>query len=195
MAAEAFKEWAAVCAHLAAGTTSLLLRKGGIHEGRAGFSFNHERFFLFPTAFHEAAGGLREPPPAPHPPADPGSVVEIRLFAVAEFALRVRSWPVVESLAPFHPWAPQVVAERFNYSEKLEAECISVAFIRVFRLAQPWRLAYEPGFGGCRSWIRLPDPPAGWEQGLVPVLAEAAHAERRRRIREIAAADPAASGP
>ncbi|MFM8364659.1 MAG: DUF1802 family protein, partial [Verrucomicrobiota bacterium] len=48
----AFKEWAIVCEALGEGKQSLLVRKGGIAEGRDGFAFRHREFFLFPTAFH-----------------------------------------------------------------------------------------------------------------------------------------------
>src|SRR5271165_6545650 len=48
----AFKEWAIVCDSIARGETSLIFRKGGIAEGRDGFQFKHQSFFLFPTYFH-----------------------------------------------------------------------------------------------------------------------------------------------
>ena len=81
-----FKEWARVCDHLATGVTSLILRKGGIAEGRGGFDFGHTDFWLFPTFFHNEDEGLkpafrsprhepRRPPPtktAPPSPFPPG---------------------------------------------------------------------------------------------------------------------------
>lgn len=48
-----FKEWALVCGALGRGEQHVLIRKGGIAEGRAGFRFRHDAFFLFPTLFHE----------------------------------------------------------------------------------------------------------------------------------------------
>ena len=42
-----FKEWAVVCEALGSGRQSIILRKGGIAEGREGFSFKHREFFLF----------------------------------------------------------------------------------------------------------------------------------------------------
>ncbi len=54
----AFKEWAAVCLALAAGRQSIILRKGGIHEGREGFHVHHRAFWLFPTQFHQDAAQL-----------------------------------------------------------------------------------------------------------------------------------------
>ena len=181
-----FKEWLGVCSHLGAGSFSLLLRKGGIHEGRAGFSFKHENFFLFPTGFHDSENGLQVPPPeAPVRPATEENGVSLWLYAEAEFAELVRDRAVVEALAPHHVWTPQVVADRFNYSEKLEADCLSVAFVRVFRLPEPWSFPYEARFGGCRSWIDLPDPPTGWRESLVPVIDEDEHARRREAIRQV----------
>jgi hypothetical protein len=177
-----FKEWLDVCAHLGAGTTSLILRKGGIHEGRAGFSFKHERFFLFPTGFHQAAEGLTRPaPPLALPPSTEENGVSILHFAVAEWAEAIRDRQVVAALAPLHVYAPQVVDERFNYSEKLEADCISVAFVRIYQLPEVWHFPYRPGFGGCRSWVDLPEPPDSWEHTLQPVVSDAEH-ERRAGI-------------
>ena len=49
----AFKEWAAICAALGDGRQSLIVRKGGIHEGREGFRVAHDEFWLFPTGFHQ----------------------------------------------------------------------------------------------------------------------------------------------
>ncbi|MCX7421045.1 MAG: DUF1802 family protein, partial [Planctomycetia bacterium] len=51
----AFKEWAVVCAALAQGRQSLILRKGGIHEGCESFRVQHDEFWLYPTAFHQQA--------------------------------------------------------------------------------------------------------------------------------------------
>jgi len=58
----AFKEWSLVCRAIGTGLTSLILRKGGIHEGRRGFHFDHDAFWLFPTSFHAQREQLRLPP-------------------------------------------------------------------------------------------------------------------------------------
>jgi len=39
-----FKEWAFICDALTQGVQSLILRKGGIHEGRGGFEFKNPPF-------------------------------------------------------------------------------------------------------------------------------------------------------
>src|SRR4029077_13319887 len=48
-----FKEWSLVCDAMGAGRQSIILRKGGIAEGRGGFQWQADGFFLFPTHFHE----------------------------------------------------------------------------------------------------------------------------------------------
>src|SRR5438477_1344443 len=45
-----FKEWSLVCDALGRGEQSVILRKGGIAEGREGFSFRYREFFLFPLS-------------------------------------------------------------------------------------------------------------------------------------------------
>ena len=54
----AFKEWAAVIQALAHGSQIVVLRKGGIHEGRGGFKTKHESFLLYPTYEHQKAEDL-----------------------------------------------------------------------------------------------------------------------------------------
>src|SRR5262245_32547454 len=83
-----FKEWSVICAALAAGRQSLILRKGGIQEGRDGFRVAHERFWLFPTHYHEAAQSIRADgaeflTAAERNQAPPGQV-RIDLLAVVE---------------------------------------------------------------------------------------------------------------
>ena len=53
-----FKEWAVIVEALGQGEQIVILRKGGIAEGRDGFRAEHERFWLFPTRFHQQAEGV-----------------------------------------------------------------------------------------------------------------------------------------
>jgi hypothetical protein len=50
----------------------------------------------------------------------------------------------------------------------------------VWRLEEPWEFPDQAKYGGCRSWLDLPEVP---EAGLVPVLDDAAHAERMAALR------------
>jgi hypothetical protein len=173
-----FKEWALVCDALGRGEQTVIVRKGGIAEGREGFSFKHREFFLFPTFFHEQVGKVRGE--ERELPQQPEGEIEVCWFAKLEFAATVMEWETAAALEPFHILAPEVVRERFDYDAE---PGIHVAFVRVFRLSTPWRFADERRYGGCRSWVQLPDAPADVE--LVPVLGEPEHAERVARLRAI----------
>lgn len=167
----AFKEWQVVCDALASGRQSILLRKGGIHEGREGFSFAHRAFFLFPTRFHGQTDQVREGEITPLPEWQPGDLVTITHYAEAEWAITLTDWAKVEALEPFHIYSSQTVRDRFDWEGKgMASGSIHVAFVRVRELATPWQFPYEARLGGCRSWIELPEAPANWYQESRPVL-------------------------
>ena len=78
-----------VCEALDRGHQTIILRKGGIHEGRAGFAFDHKEFFLFPTLFHEQEKHLRgsgstsaEPENQDQAEYCPGDAVAISCWAI-----------------------------------------------------------------------------------------------------------------
>jgi hypothetical protein len=149
-----FKEWALVCDALGRGEQTILLRKGGIAEGRDGFGFRHDEFFLFPTFFHEQIVKVRTPAAKVATPA-PGEI-EIRYFAKVDARRKISSWETAAVLEPFHVLAESVVRERFEY----KGAGLHVALIRVFRLDPAWSFPDQPAYGGCRSWVNLPDCPA-----------------------------------
>jgi hypothetical protein len=53
------KDWAIVCEAMGCGQQCVIVRKGGIAEGRNGFAFRYPEFFLFPTFFHEQSRNVR----------------------------------------------------------------------------------------------------------------------------------------
>jgi len=169
-----FKEWALVCQALGRGEQSIILRKGGIAEGRDGFSFQYQEFFLFPTFFHEQIEKVRTNLSA-LPSSAQNETIQIQLYAKVESALRIDSLAIITALAPLHILAPEVVRERFEYLNGR----LSVALVRIFELAQPWILRNEKRFGGCRSWLELPAAP---ERQMNPVLSEEAYLGRRRQF-------------
>ena len=177
-----FKEWSVVCEALGRGRQSLILRKGGIAEGRDGFHFKHERFFLFPTRFHQQFDKVRpgESTGVPAPADDPADPVEIRYLVAVEFACWVHDWEQLLRLEPLHIWREDVVRERFDYEDQRGLQC---AFGRVYRAATAWSFPNRPAYGGCRSWVTLPAPPADLE--WTPVLDGAEHGRRRDEVRRI----------
>lgn len=178
----AYKEWESVCEALGSGQQTVLLRKGGIHEGRAGFSFKHGRFFLFPSRFHAQAEQVRIPCESTGGEWEPGDEVPVRFFCEAVWARTLRDWDQVSALAKHHVWAEQLVRSRFAWGEE---ESIHCALVRVTRLAEPWMIPYEKAYGGCRTWIDMPEPPAECLASGSPVLADGAFAERQDEIEEM----------
>ncbi|MEI6605480.1 MAG: DUF1802 family protein [Verrucomicrobiota bacterium] len=168
-----FKEWQVVCDALASGRQAILLRKGGIHEGRHGFSFAHESFFLFPTRFHVQGAQVREGTVTPLPEWQVGDTVRITHHAEALWAITLTDWNKVAALAPFHIYSEATVRDRFDWEGKgMASGSIHLASVRVRELATPWEFPYEAGLGGCRSWVQLPEPPAQWQASARPVLDE-----------------------
>jgi hypothetical protein len=170
----AFKEWALVCDSIERGETSLIFRKGGIAEGRDGFRFKFSQFFLFPTFFHEQIektrlGNDRRIQPIPH------SVV-VTLFLEVEFTYWLKDLALLANLDQFHVLKPSVLEERFHYDD---CKGLHVAFIRAHVISPSWEFPYHRSYGGCRSWIELPDPPINLR--MAPVLCSSEQ-ERRRSI-------------
>lgn len=174
----AFKEWAVVCEALGDGRQSIILRKGGIAEGRAGFAFQHGEFFLFPTWFHEQLTKTNLPTGSELPAQSEGEI-EIRYAVTLEWTRLVTDHNLLAALREFHILHDSVVEERFRYDD---VQGLHVALVRVFRLDPPRRIADDKKFGGCRSWI---DIPVQDDCALVSVLSDEEHERRKARLLEI----------
>jgi len=176
--ASAFKEWALVCEALGNGSGSLIVRKGGIAEGRDGFSFRETEFLLFPTWFHEQLARTRLPE-STVVPEEPGGEVDIRFAAVVEWAGRVEDLAKVRALQELHILNDSVVEERFHYDGK---QGVHLAFCRIYRLDPPRRLKMEKRYGGCRSWVEVPDPEGC---AMVSVISDEEHLRRKRFLESV----------
>jgi hypothetical protein len=165
------KEWALVCEAINRGEQCVVVRKGGIAEGREGFGFRYSEFFLFPTFFHEQIDQVRGN--ARKVPSARAGEVEIRLFAKLIGALRISSLETALALEPLHVLQPTVIRERFNYDR---SPWLHVALVRAFRLEPAWVFPDAPRYGGCRSWIDLSECPS--ETRFEPVLTDQEHDRR-----------------
>jgi len=175
-----FKEWALICEALGQGQQSVILRKGGIAEGRDGFRFKHDEFLLLPTLFHEQAAKLKLPESTLLPAARQDGRIEIRHRAQVEWTHDVTDWELVKRLAPFHLWQEAEIEKRFKQDDQ---PGVSLAFVRISRLSQPFVFDDSPKYGGCRSWVTLPELPAGITAG--PVLDEDVHRDRERQLQAV----------
>jgi hypothetical protein len=169
----AFKEWALVCASMLRGETSLIFRKGGTAEGREGFRFQHERFFVFPTFFHEQADRLWIDVPMVEP--EPG-VVSFSAYVQVEFTRWIEDLSLLQPLSDLHILKPELLEQRFAYNDP---KGLHLAIVRVFRVTPVWSLPLQKSFGGCRSWVELPEAP---ELSFAPVIMDDEHSVRRERV-------------
>lgn len=178
----AFKEWAVVCAALAAGRQTLILRKGGIHEGREGFQVEHREFWLFPTGFHQQRDEIiSEAWPLLDEVQSRGqpSGHSLDLYAVVEDVHHVVDRAALARLSGRHVWSEATVEQRFQY----RTPGLFALVVRVFRRPSPFEIADSPRFAGCKSWVDLPTPLS--TSGLQPVLDDAMFENQRCAIRRL----------
>jgi hypothetical protein len=184
-----FKEWSFICEALGQGAQTIILRKGGIHEGRGGFHFQHDAFWLFPTGFHNQGELLRWSPPNASeitvPQDEKRDRVDIRYFAKLHQVWRVTDWDKVAALAPFHVWTEQTIRDRFAWNED---SCLHVALVRSLKLpagSPVWSFPCVPGYGGCRSWVKLPEQGNALQDTLTPVMIDREWDDVAQRVRGI----------
>lgn len=184
----AFKEWAAICAALGEGLQTLIIRKGGIDEGREGFRVAQDEFWMFPTYQHEAAQGLEhealpilERVEAQRPPA---GMLRLAQYAVVTDVFHVLDEQRLSRLAGQHVWSPRTVGERYAYRRP----GLFVLTVRVYVRGEPHGIPDSPHFAGCRSWVDLPVELA--TSNLQPALSDDEFDRRRQQIRQALAADP-----
>ena len=152
----AFKEWAIVVDALARGEQIVILRKGGISEGRGGFQVEHPQFLLFPTLFHQQRESV-----VPHAQRrfdeiasnfPPDQTLRVEFYAEVVEWRRLEVLADAERLRGQHIWRDEVIAARFDWGKSRNIFAIAV---RVFRLPSPVDLLMLPSYGGCKSWIEL----------------------------------------
>ena len=147
----AFKEWAVVVEALGRGGQIVILRKGGIAEGRGGFRAEHERFWLFPTRFHQQAEGVEgvDFSKLKFPAED---LARIEFAAEVVEARQLDSLEQARRLVGQHIWRDEVIAERFDWGCE---QGICAMAVRVRRLPEPLDLPLLGKYGGCKSWVEL----------------------------------------
>lgn len=168
MLAVAFKEWAVVCRALADGRQRLILRKGGIAEEGGVFRPEFDRFWLYPTHFHEQQqAGIREEflPLLVEAEAEraPTGTVRLSHFAEVKAVAFADALDAVLALADRHILGEAAVRQRFAY----RTPGLYVLDVAVFRAAAPVDVVESPEYAGCKTWVHLTESLA--TAGAVPV--------------------------
>jgi len=150
----AFKEWSWIVKALEEGRQTLILRKGGIHEGREGFHVSHSRFWLFPTGFHQQLEQLSQRGQDwARQLADANSTeLQLRSYAEVSAVIPISEEAILERLEPLHFWSTETIHARFHYRQP----GLYLLAVRMFRLPNAHVLSPDSQFGGCRSWVELP---------------------------------------
>ena len=161
----ALKEWSSVVAALGRGEQIVLVRKGGIAD--PSFGVEAERFYLYPTYFHQGESEAR-------PSA-----------TITHWCEVVRTWTIenaaqLERLAPLVVLPQETLTARFRFRPD---QALYVIGIRTWALAAPAAIAYREEYGGCRSWISIEDE-IGID-GSQPVLDERELAIQLERVRAL----------
>jgi hypothetical protein len=148
----ALKEWAIVCRDLADGRQTLLIRKGGIEEIKAGFQVFHRDFWLFPTYVHQNATDLV---PAVHAEFEevqaalpPAGTIPFQLYATTEDVVKMMDLARLRSLEGYHILSWDCVASRFQYRNK---PGVHVMTVRVHRRQSVITLQNTTAYEGCVS--------------------------------------------
>ena len=150
----AFKEWAVVVEALGSGGQIVILRKGGVAEGQGGFQVEQERFWFFPTRFHQQAEGVVAEARAGFKdyewPAN--DLLRIEFCAEVIEARRLDSLAQAQRLAGQHIWREEIITERFDWGRDVGIYAMAV---RARRLGKPVEMPMLESYGGCKSWVEL----------------------------------------
>ena len=151
----ALKEWSAAVHALLDGRQTVLLRKGGIHEKR--FAVAADEFLLYTTVAHSHAERVRPEHRDLLDAAAPDSTedrIVIRAAAKVVAAIAVSNADGLGAVEDLHIWtAESVQADRLDFRPRHQ---LTVLVVQAFPLAEPVRLAREPEYRGCTSWVQLP---------------------------------------
>lgn len=171
---QALKEWNVAVEALEAGKTILLLRKGGIKEGKGGFSVEHQRVLLYPTFEHQRPHLLKPEYASEVQPVASGwhpKTVKIGSWAEIADILPLeteRAEMLMSELLRFIIWNGQFLEERLKFKPQ---KPLFILFLKPFKLSQVYELPYDDSYGGCRSWIELKESIS--IQNSIPVWEEA----------------------
>jgi hypothetical protein len=133
----ALKEWASVIEALGSARQIVLIRKGGLAD--QSFGVEAQRFYLFPTNYHDAGG--EEP-----------SHVRITHWAEVVKMWQIRDAAMLPRLGPLTILDREAIETRYRFRPD---QAINVIAVRAHRLATPVDVVMKPDYSGCRSWVSV----------------------------------------
>jgi hypothetical protein len=149
----ALKEWSNVVAALAKGEQVILIRKGGIAD--PSFGVEAERFYLYPTYFHQ---GESEARPS----------VSVTHWCEVVQTWSVRNAAMLDALEPLVVMPRETLDARYNFRPD---QALYVIGVRTWKLAQPATVRFRDEYGGCKSWVSVDEEID--VEGSWPVISDA----------------------
>ena len=148
----ALKEWSNVIEALAAGTQTILIRKGGIAD--ASFGVEADRFYLYPTYFHQGESEARP------------------LVNITHWSEVVRTWSIRDAallsrLEPLVAIPRETLEARYRFRPD---QALHIIGVRTFALPRPVEVRFRDEYAGCRSWLSVEEEIE--TDGSTPVLRE-----------------------
>jgi hypothetical protein len=179
----ALKEWAIAIQALEAGSTIMLLRKGGIHERGGRFQVVHEQVLLYPTYEHQQPFLLKSEYGNRVCPVTSGwhpETIKISSFAQITDILPISDEDTVNRLLPFHIWNDDFICDRLKWKAN---QPLFVLLLRAYKLRQVEEIPYLEKYGGCKSWIDIERTVS--LQNSQPVLSDSQYSNLVTDIRSI----------
>jgi len=154
----ALKEWASVIDALGSGAQIVLIRKGGLAD--QSFGVEAQRFYLFPTNYHDAGG------------AEP-SHVRITHWAEVVKTWQIRDAAMLPRLKALTILDSAAIETRYRFRPD---QAINVIAVRAYRLANPIDVVMKAEYAGCRSWVSV-DEEIDIDHSVAALSDDALHAQ------------------
>jgi len=150
----ALKEWVVTVQVLRQGRQILLVRKGGIHEQRNGFSLKHQEFFLFPTVLHQNASSIHRAFQADFEnlTVPVGDSVRFDTYALVRETIHIRELESLRPLDGLHTLNWKSVEQRFHYRNR---PGLNLLLLQIYALPSAHELEHIKQYEGCVSWVDL----------------------------------------
>ena len=173
----AFKEWEVVVEALGRGDQIVIMRRGGLDEGPNGFEVMHQKFWLFPTRFHQQSEmvvpeAMRDRLPSGPAGNDPATV-SIQFACEVVTHLELSRIDQIARLRGQHVWKDEVLIKRMTSGDR---NSLHALLVRVFKLQDPRSMPMHGDYAGCKSWTQLHSAPN--ESKLQPVLDDASFKQK-----------------
>ena len=158
----ALKEWASVIDALGRGDQIILIRKGGLADPK--FGVEADRFYLFPTNYHEGS-------------AENASTVPITHWCEIARSWQTRDLDTLYRLERFVIFDRHTLETRFRFRPD---QAINILAVRTYALPKAIPIEKRAAYDGCRSWLSIEEEID--IDGSVPALRDE---EFRARIESV----------